>query len=212
MIWPAVAALGLAVLVGACERQVDKVSADPATLAIDAGRAVETSASAPSWGTVLLGFVPERGDLSIPPLARIRGALKACIDDSQTGEGKCGLSGPSPAAADAASVRVRLDGAGADARVVRLSACCSADPEFFSPFQNQPVIRTELICSEMTFDASESVKAFRVVSPGKRDFVYAVESRSMPSGLRVDLTMLLSPVESGEECVAISSAHAQSEA
>ena len=162
------------------------------------------------WGPILLGLVPERGDQSTPSLSTIRAAFKDCgIKQEGVLNGRCDLSGGAPSSPDAPSVGIEIDSPGGQARAIRLSACCSADENFFQPIEGESVIRTELICPELTIVSSETVQAFRVSSSGKRDFVYARGSRTSAAGRRADLTVLLSPVELSDECSSLAAAHAR---
>lgn len=205
------AVLCLSVLLCACDSSGEPVPAVPVGQLNNALPSEAVRTTALSWGSALLGLIPERGDPSTPSLVRVRKAFEACISTGQAAQdARCDLRGPSRAAGDGPTVAVKIDPSGAEARVVRLSACCSSDTDFFQPFRTEPVILTELICSELTFVASETVKAFRVTSPGKRDFVYAIGSRSTPAGRHVEMSMWLSPLEPGDECSSLAGAHGNS--
>ena len=201
-------ALTLGLMLSACDGGREQASGDPADPLVNTQRQSSDETQSRGWGPLLLGLVPERGDQSAPSLARVRDALKDCGQPS--GEaGRCDLLGRGPALPGAPSVSFEIDSTSGDALAIRLSACCSADPDFFRPIGDEAVILTELICSELTIVSSETVKAFRVSSPGKRDFIFARGSRTTPTGGRVDLTMMLSPVEQIDECPSLAAAHAK---
>ena len=162
------------------------------------------------WGPMLLSLVPERGDQSTPSTATVRAAFKSCgITHDGPPSGRCDLLGGLASSPGAPSASVVIDSSGNEAEAVRISACCSSDENFFRPIQNQPIIRTELICPELTIVSSETVQAFRVSSTGKRDFVYARGSRTTTAGRRVDLTLILAPIEPSDECSSLAAAHAR---
>ena len=204
-----VLALVLSVSLSACDGKDGQNFVDSADL-VQTKQQKSPALDRKGWGPILLGLVPERGDQSTPSLVAIRGAFKDCgIKQEGMLNGRCDLSGGAPSSPDAPSVGIEIDSSGGYARAIRLSACCSTDDNFFRPIERESVIRTELICPELTIVSSETVQAFRVSSSGKRDFVYARGSRTTAAGRRADLTVLLSPVELSDECSTLAAAHAR---
>lgn len=205
---PVVLAIVLCVSLPACDRQGE---ADPPPKLLQTEQRKSSEAERTGWGPALLSLVPERGDDTTPSLATIRDAFKECgLKKHGPLVGRCDLSGVSPASPSALSVGIEIEASGDEARAIRLSACCSADENFFRPIEEESVIRTELICPELTIVSSETVKAFRVSSTGKRDFIYAKGTRTSAAGGRVDLTLLLSPIDRSDECLSLRAAHAGS--
>lgn len=202
--------VGLCIRLCACDGRSEQTITEPAGALPETGPPGRGAARPQGWGAMLLGLIPERGDQSVPSVARVREALGECVAEQPgPAAGRCDLLGRAPSAPGAPSVGVQIDRAGSNAAAVRLSACCSSDPNFFRPIQDAPVVRTELMCPEMTIVSSDTVQAFRVSSPGKRDFVYAKGSRTTAAGGRIDLTILLSPVDQSDECSTLAEAHAK---
>jgi len=193
---------------GACGGPTSRdsdISADGET---DAVQPTLLATEAVGWGPKLLSLIPERGDGFTPSLASVQAAFKDCgIGAERALRGRCDLSARAPTSPSAPSVRMEIVASGREARAIRLTACCAADKDFFRPIETEAVIRTELICPELTIVSSETVQAFRVSSAGKRDFVYAKGSRTTPDGRLVDLTMFLTPIEQTDECSSLAGTH-----
>ena len=83
---------------------------------------------------------------------------------------------------------------------MRLISCCSGVPD---PFAKSTVIKTEIMCPEMTIVASDLARVFRVSAAGKRDFVYSLMSRQTAGQQTTSSTVHLGAVAPGEECAAI---------
>ena len=156
------------------------------------------------WGPKLLSIIPDRGSEALPPVSDVRTLFGACGLEGDKLAGACNMASDAPEADPTAPrVSMKVDAVGERVRTIHLTACCSAESDFFQPIAGEAVIRSELICPELTIASSESVQAFRVSAPGKRDFVYIRAGRLTPQGRSVNLVLFVGSVERGTECEAL---------
>lgn len=198
----------IVVALGGCDSPTSRNTDVSANGEAEVARPTSLQPKADGWGPKLLSLIPERGDVSTPSLEAIQAAFKECgMGAERALRGRCDLAARAPSSPSAPLVRIAIVTVGGEARALRLTACCAADNDFFRPIAAESVIRTELICPELTIVSSEMVQAFRVSSTGRRDFIYAKGSRTTPQGRMVDLTVILSPVEQADECSLLAGAH-----
>ncbi|WP_118857267.1 hypothetical protein [Sphingomonas mesophila] len=149
------------------------------------------------WGERLLSIVPARSETGLPTVDSLQRALAPC----GPGQSPCNLAARP---GDGPTVKVTMDATSQGVRTVALAACCSDQPDFFSPLESLALIRTTLFCPELTIAASQPVEAFRVSAPGRRDFVYTTATESTPAGQSITFTAHFATIETGKECKAIS--------
>ena len=171
--------------------------ADDSLAPIATNRASQSAVeqSQQGWGARLVAVFPGREDDHLPSVAALQKALAPCAGPGR----RCDLTAR-PVAGGGPSVAVAVDSLGGTARSVTLTACCSDEADFFRPFESLPVIRTALICPELTIAASDPVQAFRISSPGKRDFAYTSSTRASAEGRAIIVTVHFAPFEPGAEC------------
>ncbi|QNN67119.1 hypothetical protein H9L13_10870 [Sphingomonas lutea] len=159
--------------------------------------------AAKGWGAKILSLVPDRNSIALPSASTVKSTFRACaLRGIDKLEGRCNLDAEA-AVEGAPAVRIAIFLSEEGAKALHLQACCSDDDEFFKPIAGQAVLRSELFCSELTITASESVQAFRVTAPGKRDFLYSRQEQGLPEGRAIIQKVLLTAVEPGDECSAL---------
>lgn len=171
------------------------------------GNANAIAAAPASWGEMLLELIPGKLDSNPVSAETVRATLTNCAfgrDGAAAFQADCSAVGTSQA--PGVAVRVVIGKTDGPVAAVRLTACCGDGDEFFQPLANERIIRTELMCPEITIVASDSAKTFRISAPGKRDVLYLAISNVVPTGKSVSHTFLLAPGEGENECAALASA------
>jgi hypothetical protein len=199
--------LALAVVAG-CRGAPENSATNPNRNEAGSSAPAPASSAKRDWGERLLSLVPSRDDPSLPKLPLARAAFSDCQPTgAQSMSMQCNLhGGPSSQAPAESSLNVQLRTQGGRVSGISLTACCSDDVAAFRPILSSQVLGSELLCSALTFVASDSVHAYRVSAPGKQDFVYMRTERATPEGRTVNLLLLLQPIEPGDECTALQDA------
>ena len=172
--------------------------------------ALSSTAAKRDWGARLLSLVPSRDDPSLPSLSLARRAFSDCLTKGpQSTSMQCSLDrGQSSQAPGAGTITVQMHLQGGRVDRVFVTDCCSEEAMSFRPILTEQVLGSELLCPGFTFVASDSVHAYRVAAPGKRDFVYVRTERMTAEGSSVSLMLVLQPIDPGDECAALSDAQA----